>query len=70
MKFNYQLLSRLKSDCEFFLGNGNRKEKYLWALSVDAQIEKMKELYNLVPEKPEWLSMDDILDYEKKMKNA
>jgi hypothetical protein len=70
MKFNYQLLSRLKSDCDFFLENGNRKEKYLWALSVDAQIEKMKELYNLVPEKPEWLSMDDILVYEKKMKNA
>ena len=70
MKFNYQLLSRLKSDCDYFLGCGNRQEKYLWASSVDAQIEKMKELYNLVPEKPEWLSMDDILVYEKKMKNA
>ena len=37
---------------------------------MDAQIEEMKKLWNKLPEdgKPQWLSMEDILEYEKKMK--
>lgn len=68
-KFRYSLLGRLKSDCDYFLGNGNRNEKQLWAHSVDKQISKMKELHNSFgdDEKPEWLTMDQINDYEKKM---
>ena len=67
--FNYRLLSRMQRDCEYFLGNGGRHEKHLWALSVTEQIEKMKELWNSfnADAKPEWLSMDDILNYEKEM---
>jgi hypothetical protein len=70
-EFDYRLLSRLVSDCDYYLGNGNRSEKHLWAGNVDGQIKKMKELWNGFPKnaKPEWLSMEDILDYEKKMKN-
>lgn len=67
-EYNYMLLSRLKSDCDYFLGNGNRYEKHLWAGNVDDQIAKMKELYNKLPEKPEWLTMEDIENYEKEMK--
>ena len=37
-KFNYQMLDRMKSDCEYFLGAGNRNPKHLWALEVDGQI--------------------------------
>jgi hypothetical protein len=36
---------------------------------VEEQIKKMKELWNILPQKPEWLSMEDIEEYEKKMKN-
>ena len=67
-EYNYMLLDRLKQDCEYFLGNGNRSEKHLWAGNVNDQIAKMKELYNKLPEKPEWLSMEDIENYEKEMK--
>lgn len=66
-KFNYMLLARLKQDCGYFLGNGNGYEPHLWAGNVEDQIAKMKELYNKVPEKPEWLSMEDIDNYEKEM---
>ena len=68
-EYNYMLLDRLKQDCDYFLGNGNRNPKYLWAGSVDEQIAKMKELWNSFPdgEKPEWLSMEDIEDYENEM---
>jgi len=67
-KHNYMMLSRLQQDCEYFLGNGNRSEKNLWAGNVDAQIKEMKRLWNILQEKPEWLSMEEILDYEEKMK--
>ena len=68
-EFKYQLLDRLKSDCEYFLKAGNRSEKHLWAGNVDDQIAKMKELWNSLEEKPEWLSMEDIENYEKEMKS-
>lgn len=65
----YSLLDRLKNDCEYFLGFGNRCTEYLWAGSVSEQIWCMKVLYLLFPidEKPEWLSMSDILSFERQM---
>lgn len=66
-EFDYQLLDRLKQDCKYFLGNGNGYEKHLWAGSIEDQISKMKEIYNSLKEKPEWLSMEDIDNYEKEM---
>lgn len=67
-RFLYQMLSRLESDCKYFLENGNGVEKYLWALKVDNQISAMKEIYNKLKEKPEWLSLEQINNYEKEMK--
>lgn len=46
----YFLLSRLKADCEYFLGAGGRAEKHLWAGNVREQIAKMRELYDALPE--------------------
>lgn len=70
LEYNYMLLDRLKTDCEYFLGNGNGYEKHLWAGDIDSQIAKMKELYNSFAddEKPEWITMEDINNYEKEMK--
>ena len=70
VEFNYMLLSRLQSDCEYFLNHGCRSERNLWAGNVEDQISKMKELWNLVAEKPEWLSMEEIIAYEEKMKKT
>ena len=64
---SYQLLSRLKADCDYFLDAGGRAEKHLWAGNVDAQIAKMRELYTALPEKPEWLTMEDIDRYAQRM---
>jgi hypothetical protein len=36
---------------------------------VDDHIEMMKKIWNGFQEKPEWLSMEQIEDYERKMKN-
>ena len=64
---DYQLLSRLKADCDYFLGAGGRAEKHLWAGSVRAQIAKMREIYETLPAKPEWLTKEAIDDYDKQM---
>ena len=63
----YRLLDRLCADCEYFLGAGQRAENHLWAGSVDAQIEKMRELYAQLPEKPDWISLDIINAYARRM---
>lgn len=64
---DYMLLSRLKADCDYFLGAGGRAEKHLWAGNVREQIAKMQELYDALPEKPEWLTMEDIDRYAQRM---
>ena len=64
---SYQLLSRLKADCDYFLGAGGRAEKHLWAGNVREQIAKMRELYAALPDEPEWLTMEDIDRYAQRM---
>ena len=66
-KYRYMLLDRLRQDCEYYFGNGGRNPKNL-CNEVD-QIEEMKAIWNSFPEeeKPEWLTWEDILDYERQM---
>lgn len=68
-RFNYMMLSRLQSDCEYFLGFGYRNQDRLCGGSVKEHIEKMKELHDSFPEgeKPEWLTYEGVLEYEKRM---
>ena len=63
----YQLLDRLRMDCEYFLGAGQHSEKHLWAGNRYAQIAKMRELYEMIPDKPEWLTPEMINSYEERM---
>ena len=68
-RFRYQMLSRLQGDCNYYLGYGNRNPKVLWAQNVKEQIELMKALWKSFAsnDKPEWLSWEDILKFEKAM---
>lgn len=68
-RFEYSMLARLKADCDYYLGNGNRHEKCLWAGTVGEQITEMRNRWNAFAddEKPEWLTMADIDDYERRM---
>jgi hypothetical protein len=69
--FRYQLLSRLQSDCNYYLGYGNRSKRALWAGDETEQIITMKQLWNSFShdDKPEWLTWNEILEYENKMIN-
>ena len=64
-EFQYMLLSRMRSDCEYYLSHGNRSAAIL---NNDPRhhIDRMKELWKEFPEdgKPEWLTWEQILQYE------
>lgn len=67
-KFNYMMLDRLCCDCDYYLNYGGRDAKHcLWAQDEQKQIDKMRELYDLLPIKPEWLTREQINDYAAKM---
>ena len=67
-KMRYRMLSRMKMDCEYYLGNGNRHGQYLW-MSMDPQghIDAMRALWDSFDEKPEWLSREQINQYAEQM---
>lgn len=67
--FDYMMLSRYKSDCEYYLGNGNRYAGHLYFKDPNKHIEEMEKLYNSFPneEKPEWLTWEDIQNYKAQM---
>ena len=68
-EFNYMMLSRLESDCNYYLGCGNRCEKHLYHGNVSKQIQAMLVLWESFPQdkKPEWLTREDIMAFEKAM---
>lgn len=67
-RFAYMMLNRLQMDCKYYLGYGNRHAaNALWARDERLQIALMRELYDFVPEKPEWLTLAEIDGYEKEM---
>lgn len=68
-KYRYMLLDRLRQDCVYYFGNGNRNPKNLCNGNEVAQIEEMKAIWNSFPDedKPEWLAWEDILEFERRM---
>lgn len=67
--FRYQLLGRMQTDCNYFLGNGDGHNKFLWGGNVETQIAYMRALYDSFPneKKPEWISIENIDNYQKEM---
>lgn len=69
LQFRNMLLGRLKADCEYYLGYGNRNTRRLWAGSEAEQIEFMMKLYESFndDEKPMWITVEKIKEYSKAM---
>ena len=68
-KFRYMMLSRMKQDCDYYLGNGGRSANHLWAHNEKDQIANMVALWKTFePEdRPEWLTWDELFNYAHKM---
>ena len=69
--YSFLKLSRLESDCEYFLNRGKGNIRHLYYDTVEEHIAEMKRLWNSFPAdaKPEWLSYEEIENYEKEMLN-
>mgnify|MGYP000277960618 FL=1 len=67
--FLYQLLDRMKSDCQYYFGNGRIYGAHLWGREEKRHITYMKEIWEAFSssEKPEWLTYEDILAYERRL---
>ena len=67
-EFEYMLLDRMRMNCDYYLGYG-RKAASILGGDPQGHIKEMKELWEKFPEdgKPQWLTWEDILDYEKKI---
>ncbi len=66
-RYGYMTLSRCHSDCDYYLGNGRIYGSHLYMGNPQDQIEFMKALWQALEEKPEWLTFDQILEYERRM---
>ena len=68
-RFRYMLVGRMQSDWEYYLDYGGRDPKRLWAGDEERQIDLMIKLHDSFKEgeKPQWLTMDKILEYKKEM---
>ena len=67
--FQYMMLSRFQSDCEYYLGYGRRNPARLCGNTVNCHIAYMKQIWNSLPEdgKPDRLTWEQLLDYEHEM---
>lgn len=68
-RFKYMLLDRLRQDCDYYIRIGGNVN-CLWADSEEEQIQTMIDIWNYFPDgdKPEWLTMDQIKEFARKMK--
>lgn len=66
-EFDYMMLSRLKADCNYVLGNGT--EKNLYYKDINIHCDEMVKLYESFSDedKPEWLTLEQIEQYRRDM---
>lgn len=64
------LLGRMKSDCDYYLGYGQRDASVLWVKGdIKGHLDSMRKFYNSLPEgtRVDFLSEIIIKEYERKM---
>ena len=69
-RHEYMMLSRLKEDCIGYLTDGDwryHQVSRIWANDEREHIDEMRRLWNMLPVKPEWLTMEQINEYAARM---
>ncbi|MBQ9655943.1 MAG: hypothetical protein IJV38_07970 [Prevotella sp.] len=63
---DYMMLSRMQADCKYY--NSAEHFNRAHCSTIKQTIESMKEIWKKFPEdlKPEWISWEEIIEYEKK----
>lgn len=67
--FRYMLLDRMKTDCDYYLGNGNKNKEKLWSGDETQQIKNMISLFRSfgVKGQPEWLPVEELNNYSRQL---
>lgn len=65
--FRYMMLDRLRSDSWYYIKTSHHL-KSLYFHDTKKHVDAMKAIWNSLPVKPEWLTMEDITEIEDKMK--
>lgn len=63
----YMMLDMMRSKVDYFLGYGKGHLRHLSGESIDYHINEMKDMWNSLKEKPEWLTMEQIDEYAQRM---
>lgn len=65
-KFDYMMLDRMRIDCEYYKSAEHFNNSH--ASTIRETIEEMKRIWNKFPKdlKPNWITYEQILGYEKK----
>jgi hypothetical protein len=68
-EFSYMMLGRLQMDLEYYFGCGKQCEKHLYYQDINEHLEEVKKLHATFPDnmKPEWLTEENIAEYEAKL---
>jgi hypothetical protein len=68
-EFSYLMLGRLQTDLDYYFGNGKRNDKTLYYQDINEHLEEVKKLHASFPDdlKPEWLTLEQIAEYEEKV---
>lgn len=67
-RFRYMILARIRQDCKYYLRIVG-SDKVLWTGDEKQHIQNMKDIWNSFDEnnKPEWLTMEEIEQFKKRM---
>jgi len=63
-RHEYMVLGRLVFDCEARINGFTPQSHPLWGVTIESHIAEMRRLWDLLDVKPEWLSIDQIENYE------
>lgn len=68
-EFDYMMLGRYKSDCNYFLGCRNGYEGHLYFKEINKHCDEMRKLYESFSDndKPEWITAEQIEQYREDM---
>lgn len=79
-EFEYMMLSRITQDIQAYIGKTGdatqdkwdcryKNEKQIWGQSIRKCLDKAKELWQKIPEdiKPQWITWEQILQFEQKL---
>lgn len=68
-RYRYMLLDRMRMDCDYYIRNNFNTPRTLWADTEQEHIDIMRHIWGTFSDrdKPEWLTLEQIDQFENRM---